>query len=277
MAATLLETTLPFDGAGVFRYLSDHAVPGIESGDAQSYRRAIRHEGRVAALELRLLSPAVVSATLDGGALPDSLAPGIRRLLDLDADSATIDRHLGTDAALAPVIAAHPGVRLPGALDAHEQLFRTLVGQQVSLAAARTVLGRLVAELGEGDGLFPTAEHFALRGLDHLRGPATRIASIHGLALALSSGELVVDESLSTAELTTRLVAMPGIGPWTAGYVAMRVLGETDVLLATDLVALKGARELGLPASARELTARSASWAPYRSYATLHLWRAAGY
>jgi AraC family transcriptional regulator of adaptative response / DNA-3-methyladenine glycosylase II len=280
MAGTALETTSPFDGEGVFRYLAGHAIPGVESGDERSYRRRIRWAGTTAELEVRLgmsgPGPAAVLASLDGGPIPDVLVPRVRRLLDLDADSAAIDRALAEDPMLAPSVAAAPGIRLPGSLDPHEELFRTLVGQQISIAATRSVLGRIARELCGDSGLFPTAEQFAERGLEVLRGPAPRIAAIHGVAVALASGELVLDESLSVSELTERLVRMPGIGPWTAGYVAMRALGAPDILLSTDLVLLKGAAALsGRPVSPREIAAYAVRWSPHRSYANLHLWRAA--
>lgn len=279
MAGTLLTTKAPFDGAGLLRYLASHAIPGVEEGDERSYRRKVRLGGSVAALELRLSGdergPDGVLATLDGDALPPELVPRVRRLLDLDADSAAIDALLAEDPALAPSVLARPGIRLPGSLDPHEELFRTLVGQQISIAAARSVLGRIARELCGDSGLFPTAEQFAERGLEVLRGPAARVAAIHGLALALATGALVIDDTLSVGELTERLTAMPGIGPWTAGYVAMRALGAPDVLLASDLVLLKGAARLGLPATARGIADYAEHWSPYRSYAGLHLWRTA--
>lgn len=277
MAGTILRTTTPFDGAGVLRYLAGHAIPGVESGDARWYRRNVRVDGVAAALELRLVSdgkiPDAVLATLDGEALPPDLVGRVRRLLDLDADSVAIDALLAKDPALAPGVAANPGIRLPGSLDAHEVLFRTLVGQQISIAATRSVLARISRDLCGDSGLFPTAEQLAERGLEILRGPATRIAAIHGVAVALAAGELVVEDGLSVADLTERLVAMPGIGPWTAGYVAMRALGAPDILLSTDLVLLKGAAALGLPDTPRGIARHGERWAPYRSYATLQLWR----
>ncbi len=277
MAGTLLRTSAPFDGAGVLRYLAGHAVPGLESGDERSYRRRVVVAGTVRDLELQLVpdsrGPDAVLASLDGAGLPEGFVPRVRRFLDLDADSAAIDALLATDPALEPLVAASPGVRLPGSLDAHEQLFRTLVGQQISIAAARSVLARISRELCGDTGLFPTAEQLAMRGLDVLRGPPARVAAIHGVALALASGELVVDGTLAVAELTERLVAMPGIGPWTAGYVAMRVLGARDILLTTDLVLLKGAASAGLPGSGPALAVRGELWSPYRSHAMLHLWR----
>ena len=276
----------PFDGSGLMRFLADHALVGIEHGDDTSFRRLVRLPGGVAEVDLRLNSstgtgtgtgtPDYVEATLRLTSLADlgTAVARVRRLLDLDADSAAIDHALGRDEALSPLVAARPGIRLPGTLDPDEALFRTMIGQQISVAAARTVLGRVAAELAEAPGLFPTAEQFALRGREVLRGPATRVTSIVGVAEALASGDLRLDLGMPADELTARLVAMPGIGPWTAGYLAMRVLGNPDTLLTTDLVMLQSAAKLGLPGTARGLAAHGARWAPWRSYAGLHLWAA---
>jgi len=201
----------------------------------------------------------------------------VRRLFDLDADSVAIDGALARDEALGPLVARVPGIRLPGVADAEEALFRTLVGQQISVAAARTVLGTLVRSFGERegtDGLFPTAAQIAEGGREVLRGPASRIATIVGAAEALASGELVLDLGMPVDEFTGRLTALPGIGPWTAGYLAMRVLGNPDVMLGTDLVMLQSAAALGLPGTTRGLAEHARRWAPWRSYAGLHLWRA---
>lgn len=265
----------PFDGRGLMRYFAGHAIPGIESGDELHYRRMVRgRDGTVRELHITLDDTDGILATLDAGDLPADLASRIRQLFDLDADSLAIDTRLSADPVLADTVSSHPGVRLPGSLNAHEQLFRTMIGQQISVAAARTTLARLASEL-DGTGVFPTAAQFAERGLEALRGPATRVAAVHGAALALDSGALTLNSALDPAELSRRLTALPGVGPWTAGYVAMRVLGAPDILLASDLVLLKGAAKLGLPATPRALTEYGRRWAPYRSYATLHLWRVA--
>ena len=231
-------------------------------------------EGSVAELVAELDGPDAVLATLDGRALPAEMIPRVRRLFNLDADSVAIDAHLSSDPALSAAVLANPGIRLPGSVDPDEQLLRTMIGQQISIAAASTVVARLAAEL-DGTGLFPTASQFVERGLQVLRGPARRVAAIHGVALALASGSLQLHAGLSVDELTARLVALPGVGPWTAGYVAMRVLGAADVLLSTDLVLLKGAHRLGLPATPKGIAEYANRWAPYRSYAGMHLWRVA--
>lgn len=275
MAYTRLTTMTPFDGRGLMRYFAGHAVAGIESGDEEHYRRNLRgRNGTVLELEVALDGNDSVLASVNGHKLTPEQAKDVRKLFDLDADSRAIDAHLSSDPMLTETVAVTPGIRLPGAMDAHEQLLRTMIGQQISIAAARTIVARLAREL-DGTGLFPTAAQFAQHGLDVLRGPATRIAAVHGAALALDSGALVLTSDLNQAELTSRLVAMPGIGPWTAGYVAMRMLGAPDVLLSSDLILLKGAAKLGLPETPRGIADYARRWAPYRSYAGLHLWRVA--
>jgi AraC family transcriptional regulator of adaptative response / DNA-3-methyladenine glycosylase II len=237
-----LPARAPFDGAGLLRFFADHAVAGLERGDAESFERPVRLPHGIARLSVSLDGDAGLSCTarLDSVSDVSTLVARVRRMFDLDADSVAIDEALSMDAALAPLVARSPGIRLPGSLDAEETLFRTLIGQQISVAAARTVLGRLVTELGE-DGLFPTAAAIAERGPQTLRGPATRVAAIVGVAEAIAGGELSLDVATPVEEFTAALVALPGIGPWTAGYLAMRVLGNPDVLLTSDLVILQSA------------------------------------
>lgn len=270
-----LPARAPFDSAGLFRFFADHAVAGLEEGDDTRYRRALMLPGGRAELSVSpdLERPGViVAARLAALSDVPALVSRVRRMFDLDADSVAIDASLSRDPVLAPLIAAVPGIRIAGNVDGEEALFRTLVGQQISVAAARTVLGRLVTDLG-GD-VFPSAATIAEHGAEVLRGPASRIATILRAADAVASGELRLDVETPAAELRERLLALPGIGPWTADYLAMRVLGNPDVLIATDLVVRRSAFSLGLAADERDLIRRGAAWAPWRSYATIHLWRA---
>lgn len=257
------------------RFFADHAVPGLESGDGTSFERALRLPGGIARVRLELDGDSALTCTAQLERIGDvaTLVARLRRLFDLDADSVAIDVALGADEVLAPLVSATPGIRLPGSVDADEALFRTLVGQQISVAAARTVLGTITRELGT-NGLFPTATQLAEGGLRVLRGPASRVSTIMAVAEAIASGELTLDVGMPSGEFIARLTALPGIGPWTAGYLAMRVLGNPDVLLDSDLVMQQSAGGLGLPSSARGLADYAKRWAPWRSYAGLHLWRA---
>lgn len=268
-----LPTRAPFDGEGLMTFFANHAVDGIETATDSSLERALRLPGGIATVRLQLIDHGIL-CTAQLATISDAapLVARVRRLFDLDADSHAIDRALSSDPALAPSIARVPGMRLPGSVDTEETLFRTLIGQQISVAAARTVHARIASELGS-DGLFPTATRLAESGAEVLRGPRTRVTSILAVAEALASGDLALDVSTPVDEFTARLIALPGIGPWTAGYMAMRVLGNPDIMLSSDLVVRQGAGELGLPTTAAGLTQYASRLAPWRSYACMHLWR----
>ena len=301
-----LPARAPFDGVGVLRFLAARGLAGVEQATDARYARTLRLPAGPATVELTLSGTAAAPSVACRARLTSlaDLAPlvsRVRRLLDLDADSRAIDLALGRDPHLAARIAATPGMRVPGSMDPEETLFRALIGQQVSVASARTALTRLAAALGDelspaagdgtstGDGtgtgaagpgpltrLFPTAERIAAEGRGVLRGPAARIDTIIRVAEALTSGELVLSYGQTRDDLESRLTALAGIGPWTAGYVALRVLGSPDILLTSDLALRQCAGRLGLPADARQLARHGAAWAPWRSYAGMHLWRAAG-
>ncbi|TFC10791.1 DNA-3-methyladenine glycosylase 2 family protein [Cryobacterium algoritolerans] len=286
-----LPARAPFDGRGVLGFLGVRAIPGVEAATADSYSRTLRLPTGFAAVQLSLAgtpTAPLVSCVARLTSLAD-LAPlvsRVRRLLDLDADAQAIDLALAADPLLAASVAGTPGIRLPGSVDPEETLFRALLGQQVSVAAARTALSRLAEALGDllPDAgatpgltrLFPTAARIAADGRDVLRGPAARIDTVIRVAEALASGDLVLSYGQARQTLESSLVALAGIGPWTAGYVAMRVLGSPDILLTSDLALRQGAARLSLPADAKRLAAHGAGWAPWRSYAGMHLWRAAG-
>ncbi|PZQ91744.1 MAG: 3-methyladenine DNA glycosylase [Leifsonia xyli] len=269
-----LAARAPLDRTGLFRFFADHAVPGLEEGDDASFARPLRLPGGPATIEVRA-DPAGdgLIATVRLGRLADVgvAVSRIRRAFDLDADAVAIDAALASDPVLAPLVAAVPGIRIAGSFDPTEALFRTLLGQQISLAAARTALGRLVTALGPG---FPDAALIAERGREVLRGPTARIEAILGIAEAIADGELVLDIGMPLAEFRSALLARRGIGPWTADYLSMRALGAPDVLPVDDLVIRQSAAALGMPGERTGLAAHARRWAPWRSYAALHLWRA---
>lgn len=315
----------PFDARGVLEFLAVRAIEGVESADlgvpgtptpsgpARTAAPVLRYARTVVlphgpgAFEVRVPRPGSGRVDLDLELADLADAPvavaRVRRLLDLDADPVAVDSSLAADPVLAPSVAAVPGIRVPGTLDPAELLVRAIVGQQISVAAARTHLTRLAHGVGtpyvsafEGlTRLFPTPRQIAgppgrgsgsgpgtEDGSAYLRLPARTLATVLGAARDLADGSLTLSVGDDPDDLRRRLVARPGIGPWTAGYVALRVLGDPDVLMDGDVALLSGARNLGLvsaetsrPHQFRELALRGAVWAPWRSYAAMHLWRSA--
>ena len=288
----------PLHAGALLGFLAARALPGIEECDGTTYRRGLILPHGGATIEL---TPADrwVAATLWLADVRD-LAPAVarcRRLLDLDADPAAVDATLATDPALAATVRTEPGVRVPRAVDGFEMAVRAIVGQQVSVTGARTTLTHLLSQVdhevtdvlqpesgpqlhdrrGEGRGLrgFPTAAQVVRLADAAFRMPVARRESVRALARAVGDGELDLEPGADRDEAVARLTALPGIGPWTAGYVAMRAIGDPDVLLPTDLAARRGARALGLPDTPTALQQHAERWRPWRSYALIRLWRAA--
>lgn len=262
------------------RFLAGHAVPGLERHDAatgEHVRTVPAPHGAAVVSVLPGAAPDHVVARLRLADLAD-LAPVVARLrrwLDLDADPVQVGDVLGRDARLAPLLASRPGLRVPGAVDGTETALLAVIGQQVSLGAARTFAGRLVAAFGGDapDGLrtFPDAGALAAAGPDVLRSAvgltSARARTLHALASAAAGG-LALDPGADRHETRARLLALPGIGPWTSEYVALRALGDPDAYPAEDLVLR---RALGVR-TAREAVALAQPWRPWRGYALLHLW-----
>ena len=279
----------PFDGQALVHFLRLHAVAGIEDvgadGDPDVYRRTLRlpHGGGLLALSpdpAQAAGPGVrcelhLSDLRDVGAAVERC----RRLADLDADPAAVHEALGRDADLAGDLQRHPGLRVPGHPDGFELAARAVLGQQVSLAAARTLTARLVQAVGEQlpvssgglTSLFPTAEAVAEAGPGVVTGPRSRGRTLVALAEAVVSGSVVLDRGAPRADVLAALLAVPGIGPWTAGYVAMRGLGDPDVVLETD-VGLHAALGLRGADAVAALRHRRVRWQPWGSYACLYLW-----
>jgi AraC family transcriptional regulator of adaptative response / DNA-3-methyladenine glycosylase II len=271
----------PFDYDGLLAFLTARAIPGVEAVVDGSYGRSMRlaHGAGTAWL---FPATAHIDCTLALADMRDlgSAVSRVRRLLDLDADPGAVGEVLSADPLLEAQVRKNPGVRLPGAVDGAEIVTRALAGQQITVAAARTALSALTAALGEPlptpDGplttLFPTPAAIAEQGASVLTGPRRRIATILTVNAALAAGELDVHVGADPAELSETLQKFAGVGPWTAGYVLMRVLGAPDILLTGDVALRKGAAKLGLPA---DLETHANSWRPWRSYAGMHLWSAA--
>jgi AraC family transcriptional regulator of adaptative response / DNA-3-methyladenine glycosylase II len=194
-------------------------------------------------------------------------------LLDLDADPIAVDVVLGEDPGLSALVSKRPGMRAPGAVDGFETAVRTVVGQQISMSGARTVLGRIVALHGRPafDGepwlSFPTPEVLAALDPGTLPMPRARGRSVQAIAAAFADGSVSLDAGSDRDAARATLLALPGIGPWTADYLLMRVVGDPDVLLTSDLVIRRAAHDLGV-----SLADGCPRWAPWRTYANYHLW-----
>lgn len=279
-----LPFTPPLFPDNLFGHLVATAIPGVEEWRAGAYRRVICvGAARFAIVALAPGGPDWIAARLvlsDPADEPAALLTA-RRILDLDADPAAIDGVLGADPALAPLVAAARGRRVPGVADGQEMAIRAVLGQQVSTAAARTHAGRLVEATGrpiddpEG-GLthaFPTPQAIAAAPDGVFAFPAARIRSLRALATALAGG--IVPPLRPGADGTAvrqALAELPGIGPWTIETIAMRALADPDAFIPTDLGVRATAAALGLPATPAALTARAEAWRPYRAYAVQHLW-----
>ena len=284
-----LPVTGPFAADEMLAFLSRRAVPGVEYVRGREYARALRigagDDAEVGTIRLRLPGPAnppVVHATIRFATQLEAALDRCRHLLDLDTDGAAVDRVLHADPSLRASVQQRPGLRVPGTTDPQETLVKAMLGQQVSVAGARTVATRLVAMADDRlpepiDGLthlFPQPARIAALGPTAFAGPRARAEAIVGVARAMADGHLTLDPAFPPTRST--LLALPGIGPWTADYLAMRVLGDHDVLLVDDLAIRRGAAALGLPDQPKDLAARGLAWRPFRAHAGMHLWAASG-
>lgn len=259
------------------------AVGGVEHLGAHpaAYQRTVRLPHGPGVITLAPGNPAAVTLTVDVDDVQDlgAAITRCRRLADLDADTGVINAALAADPALAPLVARRPGLRIPGCVDGFEMAVRAVLGQQVSVAAARTLAGRLVARHGApyaGRGpltrLFPTAEDLADADLDGLGLTGTRKRTINVLAHETASGALDLGHDANRADTRAALLALPGIGPWTADYLALRALADPDAFPVGDLVLRQSAARLGLPSTQKALLAYAERWRPWRGYAAMHLW-----
>lgn len=276
-----LAARTPFDGAAVVGFLSGRTIPGVEHTADGRYRRSVRLANGVGVLTCEP-QPGRVRCTLDLGDLRDlrEAVERARRLFDLDADPVAIDHVLADDDALAPIASRHPGMRVPGTVDGFEMTVRALIGQQVSVAGARTIAGRLAARLGQPfddpDGelshAFPTPEAVAASDPDALPMPTARARAIIAVARAVSDGVIILGPAADRVETVRMLRAIKGIGPWTAGYVAMRALSDPDAFPVADLGIRYAVERLGMDGAPKAVERRAERWRPWRAYAAMHLW-----
>ena len=274
----------PIDLARIFGYLAARAVPGVEVVTATEYARTISLPNGPGVARLRIVpGQNWVECSLALADLRDVTAAvqRCRRLLDLDADPLAISGFLAADPVIGPLAAGCPGRRSVGAVDGDEIAVRAVLGQQVSVAAARRLAGRLtaltgaplpVAELGGLTHVFPDAATIAGLDPETLPMPRARARALVGLADALASGAVSLHPGADREEAAARLTALPGIGPWTAGYIRMRALSDPDAFPPGDAGVLRALRTLGHAVAPGSDTGAAQAWRPWRSYAVHHLW-----
>jgi len=271
----------PLDAAALVQFLGRRAVPGVEEIVDGAYRRSLRLPHGAGIVELRAVEEQVRARFWLTD--PRDLAAAVQRsrvLLDLDSDPEAVADALGGDATLGSLVRVNPGRRVAGHVDGGELAVRAVLGQQVSLAGAAAAAARLVAAHGEPlerplgavTHLFPAAEALSEADPSDWPMPRTRRAAVRALAGELAGGDLALHPGAEPDEARRRLGAIPGIGPWTVGYVSMRVLRDRDAFLPTDLGVRHALERLGRDATPAAAERLSSAWRPYRSYAVQHLW-----
>jgi AraC family transcriptional regulator of adaptative response / DNA-3-methyladenine glycosylase II len=274
----------PFQPGPLFAFLAARAIPGVEEGDLGRYRRTLSlpHGSGLAEVAADGGTDGYLRCQLALEDLRDLTAAvgRLRRLFDLDADPVAVVEVLGADPVLGQSVSAMPGLRTPGHVDGNELAFRAVLGQQVSVAGARTLAGRLAdrhgRKLGEVSGtltgFFPSAATIAALAPEELPMPAGRAKAVISLATALASRGVVLDAGADRDAVAEQLAAIPGIGPWTVAYIRMRALGDPDAFLPSDLGVRRALEARGLPGDPRSAAAASEAWRPWRSYALQYLW-----
>lgn len=264
-------------------FLSARAITGLETVVAGVYRRSISVVGRHGWVSVEPGAGDWLEVTVDfpePAAMPE-IERRLRRMFDLDAVPEVINAQLAQDPLMAQLVAARPGLRLPGTWDGLELAIRAVLGQQITVVAAIRLAGKLVAQYGQPlktphpgiTHLFPTPEVLAAADLAALGMPKARGRTLSGVAQALLDDPQLFEPKASLQDGVARLVALPGIGEWTAQYIAMRQLREADAFASGDIGLINALAALeGGPVSARQLLARAEAWRPLRAYAAQHLW-----
>lgn len=252
----------PYDWSALIKFIAPRAVPSLEQVTADSYRRA-----GIEITQCPEKNWLVARITPDSMKNLRGIADQIRSLFDLRANTCEIAAHLGKSHALKNVVKQHPGLRVPGCWDGFELAMRAMLGQQVTVKGATTLTGRLVERFGP-----PKPQVLADANLTVIGIPKARAQSISGFSRAVADGKIRFDGAVSSEEMIGRMCELPGVGPWTANYIAMRALGDPDAFPASDLGLLKAA---GM-SSQRKLAESAEAWRPWRSYAAMYLWESLG-
>lgn len=273
----------PFDAEALLAYFERRAIPGVEEVIDGRYRRTValpRSRGIIELEPMGRTNDIRLHLQLTDLSDLSMLVQRCRQLFDLDAVPAAIADTLAVDPLLAPLVAARPGLRVPGTLNGFELAVRAILGQQISVAGARTLAGRLVAALGEPletpagrlTHLFPAAEAMMQADLQGLGLTNGRVNALQALARAVVEEDLQLERGANREQTVAQLQKLPGVGPWTASYIAMRALGDPDAFPAADLALRRALEQQGIAADTRSIEQRAEMWRPWRAYATHHLW-----
>lgn len=285
MVSILLRYRPPYDWPAMLTFLRDRAIAGVEVVSGDTYSRTVNFGGAHGVVSVTPGPANTLKATIQFpklSALPTIIAR-LRRVFDLGADPVTIGAHLATDPALAPLVARRPGLRVPGAWDGFELAVRAVLGQQITVAAAIKLAGKLVELHGERlrlapavEGLthvFPAPERLARLDPLTLPMPRARGRSLASLAAAVAADPLIFGLRQGLEDAIAKLCDMPGIGEWTAQYIAMRAMREPDAFPASDIGLLRAMVDSnGVRPSPKALAERAERWRPWRAYAAQHLW-----
>jgi len=273
----------PYDWAAMVGFLSARAIGGMETVEAGVYRRSISLRGQHGWISVAMGDGDWLDVEVgfpDPAALPE-IERRLRTMFDLDAQPQLINPQLATDPLMAQLVTARPGLRVPGTWDGLELAIRAVLGQQITVVAAIRLAGKLVAQYGQPLAMphagithvFPSAEVLAAADLTTLGMPKARGRTLSGVAQALLDDPRLFEPQASLKAGVARLVALPGIGDWTAQYIAMRQMREVDAFASGDIGLINALAALeGGPVSARQLLARAEAWRPLRAYAAQHLW-----
>ena len=284
-AIIILPFISPYNWLSILDFLSLRAIPHVESVIENRYMRVVSVGSRIGMIGIGPLEGKnCLELTIRGLSTMDHhlVTTRVRRIFDLDANPAEISQCLGRDQLLSPLLKMHPGLRVPGAWDGFELTVRAIVGQQVSVRGATTMIGRLVEEFGtplpsrqiNGLGyLFPAAEDLASVDASCFKFPKSRAHAIINLAKAYCNGDVSYDLAQNLDEFRNSLTRIPGIGDWTAQYVAMRYLRQTDAFPVSDLGILAGASATEEKMKPAELLRRAEKWRPWRAYAAMYIWK----
>jgi AraC family transcriptional regulator of adaptative response / DNA-3-methyladenine glycosylase II len=274
----------PYDFGALLGFFARRAIPGVEQIDSESYSRRFALDGAIGSLRVsQIVDDDALALVVDfpRAAQIGDISARVRRMFDVDADIAAIHARLGRKAPLRALVRRHPGQRLPGGWDGFEIAVRAVLGQQISVAAARTLASRLVQRFGmlvslpsgEKCHLFPAPCDLVDADLGVIGLTRARAQTLRSMAQALCEGRVDFRRDQSLEDFVEKWVQLPGIGAWTAHYIAMRALSHADAFPAADLVLRKAVSPDGVPVPLKQLQAMAEAWRPWRAYAVLHLWR----